>query len=78
MKEKSKGIKCLYCGKDIDYTANRQWVHEDGNVYSSECVKCGWLGTTTPAEGICPDCGSKSIWGHFAYPDLTDEEWEKL
>jgi len=78
MKLKSKKLVCAYCGRDIDFTADGHLVHDDGNAYSFECVKCGWLGAAPPAKDICPDCGSKLIRGHFAYPDLTNEEWEKL
>jgi len=73
MKLKVKGIR-----RDIDFTANGQWVYKDGNAYSYECANCGWLGTTAPAENICPNCGLKLILSHYAYPDLTDKEWGQL
>ena len=78
MNKEFRRVVCLYCGEDLSRTINRQWVHKDGNVYYCGCIKCGWLGTTAPTAGICPNCGSKSMRGHFAYPDLTDEEKEKL
>ena len=73
-----KGIRCLYCGKDIDFTVNGQWVHENGNAYSYACPDCGWLSVTPPAKNICPDCDSILVSTHPAYPDLTDKEWEEL
>ena len=74
--KKVKELVCAYCGRDIDFTVDGQWVHDDGNVYAYECANCGWLGATAPAENICPNCGLKLILSHYAYPDLLYKGWE--